>query len=98
MDIARERRKHKRYEIELQAIISKNDHRYLQNVKLINISGGGISFTCDNQIAIGETIMIYFPFITVQGYVIWQQGNRYGAMFQNPLGDELQIFLTKHCE
>ncbi|MEW6695917.1 MAG: PilZ domain-containing protein [Bacillota bacterium] len=89
-----DRRKYPRFQTNLQAVASLKNRASVVQIELVNIGGGGICFQCEEELTEGENLHVYFPFITVHCYVIWRQDNRYGAMFINPLGDELQVICS----
>ncbi len=88
----KERRKYKRVQVNWKAsIASIVDSNVTHDVQVLNIGGGGVCFTCNKELKIGEKFFMHLPFVSVQIYIIWYQNNKYGAMFINPLGNELEI-------
>ncbi|AEG60786.1 PilZ domain-containing protein [Desulforamulus ruminis] len=92
----KDRREYPRIETDwVVRMVSAEDERELSDIKIMNVGGGGISFLCTEELQTGEKFLIHLPFISIYIYIIWQHENRYGAMFVNPLGDEVEL-LCQH--
>lgn len=90
-----ERRKSRRIEASLKAkIVSLNDISISHDVEIINMGGGGFSFMCNSVLKEGDKFIVHLPQISVQFYIIWHQDNKYGAMFTNPMGNELEVIAS----
>lgn len=87
-----EKRKFKRVNVKWQATITSiSDSNVTHNVQVLNIGGGGVCFIYNKELKTGDKFLMHLPFVSVQIYIIWHQNNKYGAMFVNPLGNELEI-------
>lgn len=85
-----ERRKYPRIDLNWQVnMVSLSTNSTTYDILILNISSGGISFKCNEELKEGAaTFLVRFPFDTLQIYIIWRKGNRYGALFSNPLMNE----------
>ena len=87
-----EKRQYQRVETDwVVKMVAEKDKREYGHVRVINIGGGGVSFQCEEDLQPGDTFLMHLPFVSVYIYIIWCNTNRYGAMFLNPLGNELEI-------
>lgn len=90
-----ERRKYPRYQVRGQAIISPAfSPQYTYSVEILNIGGGGVAFETDEDLTVGEEFLLDIPSITLHFYIIWRQYTKYGGMFINPLGNELDLIVS----
>jgi len=90
-----DRRKSRRIEASLKAkIVSLSNINISHDVEITNMGGGGFSFTCNSVLKEGEKFTVHLPDISVQFYIIWHQDNKYGAMFTNPMGNELEVIAS----
>ena len=94
-----ERRRFKRISVDcIITLSSMEDKNEFCNVHVVDICGGGICFTCSNDFNVGDNFIINLPTISIPLYVVWKQGERYGAMFTHPLADESELLAHSICE
>lgn len=63
----------------------------IQNVEVVNISTGGLSFRCNETLRVGESFVIYLPFAPVLISVVRCLDDRYGALFLNISLKEIEL-------
>ena len=94
-----ERRKYKRFEVDCKVTISSiEDKNTVYEVNVLDIGGGGISFSSNHNFDKGTSFIIQLPFVSLPIYIIWHQEDKYGAMFTHPLADEAEIIAHSICE
>jgi len=94
-----DRRKFKRIKVDCKTTLtSMGDKNEVYEVNVLDIGGGGISFSCSNDFKSGEDFIINLPTISIHAYIVWKQEDRYGAMFTHPLADQAEIIAHSICE
>ena len=89
------RRKYERIKVDWPVqVISLNDKTTTYYIQLIDISSGGMSFTCTElTVNIGDILIVRFPFASLKIKIVWCQEKRYGAMFMDPVG---KLIITQY--
>lgn len=70
---------------------SLHNSQTISDVKILNLSTGGLSFKSNEKINVGECFTIHLPFASLPISVVRCLDDRYGALFLNISLEEINL-------